>query len=160
MVIFEENIEGASERSLARFLTTARKLVGLRGKVNVVITNNRALRDLNRRFRSKNKPTDVLSFPAIDISANQVSGDIAISAEIAAENARNLGHKTATELKILVLHGLLHLAGYDHEADNGQMARKERKLRRELKLPDGLIERASGNGSPKPTGEEARRTRP
>jgi probable rRNA maturation factor len=102
------------------------------------------MRELNRRFRAKDKPTDVLSFPAADVPGCGIAGDIAISAQIASENARSLGHKAATELKILVLHGLLHLAGFNHETDNGKMARKERKLRRELKLPDGLIERTVG----------------
>jgi probable rRNA maturation factor len=72
------------------------------------------------------------------------AGDIAISAEIAANNARSLGHTAAEEIKILVLHGILHLRGYDHERDDGRMARREEKLRRELRLPIGLIERASG----------------
>lgn len=144
LVIFEENLEGASETSLARFLAAARRLLGMRGRVNVVVTTNRTMRELNRRFRAKDKPTDVLSFPAADVPGCGIAGDIAISAQIASENARSLGHKAATELKILVLHGLLHLAGFNHETDNGKMARKERKLRRELKLPDGLIERTVG----------------
>ena len=70
------------------------------------------------------------------------AGDIAISAEIAEQNAAELGHSTETELRILILHGLLHLAGYDHEADNGEMRVRETKLRQQLKLPTGLIERA------------------
>ena len=92
-------------------------------------------RDLNRRFRRKNKPTDVLSFP------RPSGGDIAISADIARENAARYGHSVAAELKILVLHGLLHLAGYDHESDNGRMARAEARLRSQLKLPASLIDR-------------------
>lgn len=114
----------------------------MRGNVNVVVTTNSAMRELNRRFRAKNKSTDVLSFPPLDIPRDKFAGDIAISAQIAGENARKLGHQAGTELKILVLHGLLHLAGYDHENDNGRMQTKERKLRQGLKLPDGLIERS------------------
>ncbi|HYN15247.1 MAG TPA: rRNA maturation RNase YbeY, partial [Terriglobales bacterium] len=73
-------------------------------------------------------------------------GDIAISAEFGARNARRLGHSPADELKILILHGLLHLAGYDHETDGGAMARKEARLRRALGLPTALIERTTGVG--------------
>ena len=95
---------------------------------------------LNRRFRRKNKPTDVLSFPS---AVPGVAGDIAISLEIAADNAAQLGHSLETEVKILIVHGLLHLAGYDHESDSGEMAAKEAEIRRKLGLPVGLIERAA-----------------
>jgi len=74
------------------------------------------------------------------------AGDIAISAEIAAHNARSLGHTAAEEIKILILHGILHLRGYDHERDRGKMARREAKLRRDLRLPIGLIERTAQPG--------------
>ena len=70
-----------------------------------------------------------------------MAGDVAISAEIAGENARRLGHSVADEVKILALHGILHLAGFDHEQDHGEMARKEIQLRRRLRLEVGLIER-------------------
>jgi probable rRNA maturation factor len=109
--------------------------------VNVVLTSDREMRGLNRRFRSKHKPTDVLSFAPIAAVADQFAGDIVISTETAAANAQRLGHSLSQELKILVLHGMLHLAGYDHERDNGQMARKEERLRRQLGLSDGLIRR-------------------
>lgn len=99
------------------------------------------MRTLNRTFRKKNKPTDVLSFPSVSPG---VAGDIAISLEIAAENAAELGHPLATEVKILILHGMLHLAGYDHEVDDGEMYRREAALRQKLKLPVGLIERTQG----------------
>ena len=91
----------------------------LRGDVSIRITSSREMRELNRRFRKKNKPTDVLSFPS---NLPKWAGDIAISAEIAASNAAELGHSTETELKILILHGLLHLAGYDHETDRWRNA--------------------------------------
>jgi probable rRNA maturation factor len=141
MVIFRKPVSGTSEQTLARFLARARRAAGVRGGVTVVVTGNRELRDLNRRFRGKDKPTDVLSFPVMGQDENDSEGDIAISADIAADNAVRLGHAASTELKILVLHGLLHLAGYDHESDNGQMARREARLRRELRLPLSLIER-------------------
>jgi probable rRNA maturation factor len=159
LVTFEKHIEGASERSIARFVASAQRAVGLRGKVNVMVTSSRSMREMNRRFRAKNKATDVLSFPAAGLTPCELAGDIAISAEIAANNARRLGHQAAVEVKILVLHGLLHLAGYDHEVDSGRMARKEQELRRALRLPDGLIERTSGQllGS---TGKHARTEQP
>jgi probable rRNA maturation factor len=84
----------------------------------------------------------VLSFPAIPGLMEDFAGDVAISAEIAARNARRLGHTAAEEIRILTLHGLLHLAGYDHERDGGEMERKEARLRKSLGLPVGLIERS------------------
>jgi probable rRNA maturation factor len=126
--------------------------VRLRGTVNVLVTNSREVRSLNRRFRGKDKSTDVLSFPAPLLEraqARQVAGDLAISADIARENASHLGHPAAAEIKILVLHGILHLAGFDHEQDNGEMAREEIRLRQKLKLEAGLIERTQpGAGQP------------
>ena len=122
----------------------ARRAVRLRGTVNVLVTTSHELRSLNLRFRGKDKPTDVLSFPAPPLAhshAKKVAGDLAISAEIARENARHFGHPVAAEIKILALHGILHLAGFDHEQDHGEMAREESRLRRQLKLESGLIER-------------------
>jgi len=142
VIIFNNPVAGASESSLARFLARARRAAGLRKRVVVLVADNRELRELNRRFRGQNRPTDVLSFPAAPEANTKLEGDIAISGEIAAANAARLGHPPATELKILILHGLLHLAGYDHENDNGAMARREAELRRELRLPETLIERA------------------
>ena len=127
-----------SARTLSRFATQAQRLLGLQGEVSISITSNREMQALNRRFRHKNQPTDVLSFPS---TAKGMAGDIAISLEIAASNAETLGHSLATEVKILILHGLLHLAGYDHEIDDGEMLQREAALRREFKLPVGLIER-------------------
>ena len=138
-----------SERSLARFLARARRAARVPGQVSLVLTSSRELRGLNRRFRGKDAATDVLSFPPIveaaapGKGAGSFAGDIVISAEIAKENARRLGHLPADEVRILALHGLLHLAGYDHEHDAGQMARKEARLRRALRLPASLIERTA-----------------
>ena len=146
MVIVQKKIAALSQGSLERFVLRARRAAGLHGVANVLVTSSIVVRGLNRRFRGKNKATDVLSFPAsFPLSANArkaQAGDIAISADIAAKNAARLGHTTADEVKILALHGILHLAGLDHERDNGEMARKEMKLRRTLGLPVALIERA------------------
>jgi probable rRNA maturation factor len=138
-----------NEASLNRFVARARRAVGLRGGVNVLVTTSLELRALNQRFRGKDSPTDVLSFPADSISAPKFAGDIAISADIALRNARQLGHSGAEEIKILALHGVLHLAGYDHERDRGEMARLEQRLRRQLRLSAALIERSEVPARPR-----------
>ena len=133
-----------SRVTLIRYLREAQAAVGLRGEVSVLLTTDAGIRSLNRRFRKKNKATDVLSFPAIRdgfTEGSAFAGDLAISVETAARQAREQGHRLSVELRVLMLHGLLHLAGYDHEADKGEMARKERRLRAKLRLPQGLIER-------------------
>ncbi|HSM87935.1 MAG TPA: rRNA maturation RNase YbeY [Candidatus Limnocylindrales bacterium] len=144
MIIFETTVGGAGQAALERFARQAQKLARLRGEIAVLITRRRRIQELNRRFRRKDKPTDVLSFPRED------GGDIAICAEIARENARRYGHALREELKILVLHGMLHLAGYDHENDGGEMARTEARLRALLKLPLALIERTGQDGGRAP----------
>jgi probable rRNA maturation factor len=143
VVILRKRIAGLSRSTLERFVLRARRAVHLRETVNVLVTSSAELRSLNRRFLGADKPTDVLSFPSspADRQARRFAGDVAISADIARENARRLGHSVADEVKILVLHGVLHLAGFDHERDHGEMARKESRLRRQLKLEAGLIER-------------------
>jgi probable rRNA maturation factor len=146
MVILERKVAGLTEGSLARFLLRARKAAGMQEAVNVLVTGNASMRELNSRFRKKNIPTDVLSFPHKSLTngaqnGNRLAGEVAISADIAAQNAIRLGHAVADEVKVLVLHGILHLAGFDHERDNGEMARKETELRRALKLPTALTER-------------------
>jgi len=141
MVILHKRVAGLSEGALDRFVTRAKRAAGVRGAVTVLVTSSQELRRLNQRFRGKDKPTDVLSFPAEMMSKGRFAGDVAISADIASKNARRLGHSPAEEVKVLALHGLLHLAGYDHEGDNGTMARKEMRLREQLKLPVALIER-------------------
>jgi len=124
--------------------------VRLRNPVNVLVTSSAELRSFNQRFRGANKATDVLSFPAqqVSLQTKRVAGEVAISADIARENARHLGHSVADEVKILVLHGILHLAGFDHERDNGEMARKESRLRRQLKLEGSLIGRTQARDRP------------
>lgn len=144
MIILQKRLAGLSEASLSRFVLRARQAAKLRGAVNVLVTTSSAMRRLNAQFRGKNKPTDVLSFPLQSIPSDgkkAFAGEIAISAEIAAQSAARLGHSFALEVKILVLHGILHLAGFDHERDNGEMARKEAKCRRALRLPLSLTER-------------------
>lgn len=141
--MLRKNVAGLSEASLRRFVARAARAAGLRGTVNVLVTTSQEMQSLNRQFRGKDKPTDVLSFPAVAGLPVQMPGDIAISANIAAQNAKWLGHAAKDEIKILVLHGVLHLAGYDHERDHGTMARKEMRLRKQLGLPVGLIERAT-----------------
>ena len=151
MVILRKRIAGLSSSTLERFVLRARRAVRLRDAVNVLVTSSVELKSLNRQFRGADKATDVLSFPAPPVTrrqAKRAAGDVAISADIARENARRLGHSMADEVKILALHGILHLAGFDHERDNGEMARKERRLRLQLKLESGLIERTQRRHRP------------
>src|SRR5271165_739133 len=140
-----------SIRTLSAYLREAQAAVRLKGLVSVLLTTDKAIKTLNRNFRGKNKATDVLSFPAAEISRGEVAGDLAISVDTARDQGTACGHSLATELKVLILHGLLHLAGYDHETDNGEMARRERLLRTRLALPQGLIERVA-KGPRVPTG--------
>jgi probable rRNA maturation factor len=138
----QKRVPGLTELALSRFVTRARRAAGLKGFVDVAVISNAEMKTLNRRFRGKNQPTDVLSFPAAaNDPRKNFAGEIAVSAEIAARNAHALGHSCAEEIKILVLHGVLHLRGYDHERDHGQMARRENQLRARLHLSSGLIDR-------------------
>ncbi len=130
-----------SPSGLTRFLNRARFSLGLRGEVEVLLTSDRELQRLNKNFRNKNKPTDVLSFPSPPEIAREHAGDLAISLETAARQAEVYGHSLRDEVRILLLHGLLHLSGFDHETDNGEMAAREAALRRELRLPNTLIGR-------------------
>lgn len=140
--VLSRNQQIPSARTLARFLHEAQSVLKLRGRVTVLLTTDSAVRRLNRQYRGKNKATDVLSFPAGDPAETRTAGDLAISVPTARKQAAEEGHAVATELKVLMLHGLLHLAGYDHEIDSGEMARREQKLRAKLRLPQGLIERS------------------
>ena len=128
---------------LARFLAQARALAGVAGEVHVLLSDDAELRRLNQFFRKKDKATDVLSFPAA-ADTSSIAGDLAISMETAARQAAEFGHTLQDEVKILLLHGVLHLAGYDHERDAGEMALQETKLRGRLGLPVTLIERVQG----------------
>jgi probable rRNA maturation factor len=111
-----------------------------RGHVTVAITGDRRVRTLNRLHRGKDQVTDVLSFPAGEPGE---LGDVVVAAGVARRQARAARHGLDTELRVLALHGLLHLLGYDHERDDGRMARLERRLRVRGGLVEGLIERGS-----------------
>ena len=136
-----------------------------RGEVTVALVSDGRMRALNRAFRGRDYATDVLSFPvvgqpprasraprlssperatAIRREPGQAAylGDIVIATGVAARQADQAGHGVATELRILALHGLLHLLGYDHESDNGRMARAETRLRKKGGLREGLVERS------------------
>jgi probable rRNA maturation factor len=143
MVFLRKRIPGATAALLERFVRRAGRATELSGVVNVLITNDSEMRILNRRFCGKDTATDVLSFPAAPGLPGKLAGDLAISADIAAASAKRFGHTTGEEIKVLILHGVLHLAGYDHEQDGGRMAKKEEHLRREMKLPVTLIARAT-----------------
>ena len=133
----------------AALLRFARKLQAqvARGRAfDCLITGDARMRRLNREFRGNDWTTDVLSFPAGDSLGNagggsRRAGDIAISLPRARAQARRFGHSTEREIHILMLHGLLHLLGQDHESDGGPMARVEKRWRARLGLPAGLIER-------------------
>jgi probable rRNA maturation factor len=140
---------GVSREPLMRFLLRARKAAGLAAPVDVLLASDASLKKLNREFRGKDKATDVLSFPATAEIAAHHSGDLAVSVDTAARQAKAFGHTLDEEIRILMLHGLLHLAGMDHEADGGEMAAREAELRGKLKLPVGLIQRAAGSGGEK-----------
>ncbi len=133
-----------SKPALSRFFNRAQKAVGLEGSVEVLLADDATLKRLNKSFRGKNKATDVLSFPSPDEMFDAgMAGDLAISLETAARQAAQYGHTLEVELRVLMLHGLLHLAGEDHETDNGEMAALEDELRQTLKLPVSLIDRVT-----------------
>jgi probable rRNA maturation factor len=146
----EKNLPGAralGKRELNRFLRSAAEAVGLTGEFSVLLAGDERLRALNLQFRGLDKPTDVLSFPALQETADGgQGGDLAISLETAAAQAAAHGHTLQVEVKVLILHGLLHLAGYDHERDRGRMRRRETVLRKQFDLPAGLVERARRQG--------------
>jgi probable rRNA maturation factor len=132
-LLFRHSSRRVLRAPLRDFLTQLWRRVGPRSPVTCLITTDAELRRLNRQFRGKNYATDVLSFPP---------DEMAISLDRAAAQAAELGHSLDAELRILMLHGLLHLRGMDHEKDAGQMRRAETMWRKKLGLPSGLIERA------------------
>jgi len=134
--------------SLVRFAGRLRRRLAGGREFALRIASDGALRRANRSFLGRRGSTDVLSFP--DGEASRL-GDILISANRARRQARRLGHSVDRELRILLLHGLLHLLGHDHERDGGRMRRLEESWRRRLGLPAGLIERTGGpRVSPRP----------
>ena len=116
------------------------------GDLCVALVSDARMRALNRQFRGRDYVTDVLSFPAdpstpLGAATRGFLGDIVIASGVAKKQAKAAGHSLNIEIRILALHGLLHLVGYDHDADDGKMARVEARLRKKAGLPEGLIER-------------------
>lgn len=185
VVIVATPADRTAVRALGPWLTqTAPR--ALAGAVTIALVTDRRMRAMNRQFRGVDASTDVLSFPAASAEASAPKafagassdsrrvpasarasgpgpvagdlGDIAIARGVAARQAKAAGHSLATEIRVLALHGLLHLAGYDHDTDQGEMARVEARLRRKGGLADGLIERA-GRATPAVAGRAARSRR-
>lgn len=139
LVSFRRAPAGLRRGPLEEFARGLRERIARGREFHCLITDDRELRRLNRQFRGLSDSTDVLSFPAEKGSA--VLGDIAISAGRAAAQARQFRHSRLDEIRILMLHGLLHLTGMDHETDRGEMERAENRWRKRLALPAGLIAR-------------------
>ena len=129
---------GVRATGLARWLISAAPRAA-HGAVTVALVPDSRVRLLNRRFRRTDHATDVLSFPSKE--STDYLGDIVIALGVARRQAGDARHSLQTELRVLALHGLLHLLGYDHEQDDGRMARLETRLRRRAGLREGLIER-------------------
>jgi probable rRNA maturation factor len=135
---------GLARRNLKAFAARLEREVTGGRTFTCLLANDTVLHRLNRQFLKRDYPTDVLSFPEGDgrrATGDEPLGEIAISLDRAAAQARELGHGLEIEVEILLLHGVLHLLGMDHEKDRGRMARAERRHREELGLPAGLIER-------------------
>ena len=137
----------AASRGLAAWLAEAAP-PRTRGDVTIALVSDGRMRALNRTFRGKDYATDVLSFPVDQQDQTppgqpgaRYLGDIVIATGVARRQADEAGHAMGTELRVLALHGLLHLLGYDHERDQGTMAQTEERLRRRAGLPTGLIAR-------------------
>jgi probable rRNA maturation factor len=140
-LLFEVPAPGVCRQSARSFAKVLESELAPGRAFCCLITSDKEMRRLNREFRKRDYATDVLSFPSAD--AGTFLGDIAISFAKAKEQAAEHGHSVSQEVEILMLHGLLHLLGMDHETDDGQMAQEERKWREKLGLPTGLIERVS-----------------
>jgi probable rRNA maturation factor len=140
LLLFRHSSRRVLRTPLREFLNSTVERIAPGRAVTCLITTDQELRELNRRFRGKDYPTDVLSFPS-----SPGLGELAISFDRAAEQASQEGHGIEEELRILILHGVLHLQGMNHESDSGEMARAERAWRKRLSLPLGLIERSKRN---------------
>lgn len=151
MILFDQPVKGANVAALDRFARKVQRFLSLSADISILISDDRRIRGLNRSFRKKDKATDVLSFPRHD-ETGRLGGDIAISVEMAAKSAFRYGHTLEEEFKVLILHGMLHLAGHDHERDNGEMAIREGTLRTQLGLPTTLIERSRPVKKPRRSG--------
>ena len=143
MGVCDEGGRPVGARGLASWLARVAP-ARARGHVNIAIVSDARVRTLNRTYLRKDYATDVLSFPS---SESAFLGDIVIARGVAQRQARRAGHAASTELRVLALHGLLHLLGYDHERDEGRMRRVERRLRQKGGLSNGLIERHSTSAS-------------
>lgn len=141
-----DGLDTAARSKLRRFASTLNLDAAAGRGFDCVITNDAELRSLNRTFLKHDYPTDVLSFPSD--SKHGIIGELAVSLERAAAQAEEFGHSLVEELQILMLHGVLHLLGYDHERDRGRMAREEEQLRGGYGLPNGLIRRARRGAAP------------
>ena len=159
MTVVEEGNRSVSAKGLGLWLARIAPR-SARGAVTIAVVPDSKVKALNQKYRHVSKPTDVLSFPSqkgargkgrgakarafapFPSPHTHFLGDIVIARGIARKQAKNLGHPMATELRVLALHGLLHLLGYDHEVDSGRMAREEARLRRKAGLPPGLIARS------------------
>jgi probable rRNA maturation factor len=139
LITFRRSPASLKRPRLERFARLAQSRIARGREFHCLITGDAEIRVLNRRFRGKDAATDVLSFPS---GEKNPIGDVAISLAHARAQAKEYGHSTEEEVCILLLHGLLHLLGMDHETDGGAMARAELRWRRRLKLRAGLIERA------------------
>ena len=140
LVLYRNTPTRLRRRPLEEFARILRERVAAGRAFCCLVTDDRELRRLNRRFLGHDDSTDVLSFPSTDPAG---MGDLAISVQRAREQARAFGHSVEDEIRILMLHGVLHLAGMDHERDGGRMARAEAAWRRKLGLPPALTERMS-----------------
>ena len=140
-VIFRRAPRSLQRRPVKEFAGRLRESVAGGRRFTCLVTDDRELQRLNGQFLGRDHATDVLSFPEPGGAPDSFLGEMAISAERAAEQARRYGHATETEVAVLMLHGLLHLLGMDHETDGGRMRRVEMRWRRKLELPAGLIER-------------------
>ena len=139
-VLFRRVSRGLSRRSLRELAARLEREVAGGRRFCCLFTDDRELRRLNRQFLGRDYPTDVLAFPSP--GSDRFLGEMAVSLQRTAEQASQCGHGLEEEAGILMLHGLLHLLGMNHEGDRGRMARAELRWRKKLGLPSSLIERA------------------
>jgi probable rRNA maturation factor len=138
-ILFQVPARGLARLELRAFANRLQRQVAAEKPFNALIANDAELRRLNKQFRKKDYAADVLSFPSIEPEKNL--GELAISWDRAKAQASEYGHTVSDEIRILMLHGVLHLIGMDHEKDHGEMARAEIRWRKRLSLPTSLIER-------------------
>ena len=150
MILSRQQTVRIARKPLELFLSRVRRELGIsKADVTICFVSDAEMARMNQAFRKKKGPTDVLSFPAFargelrrlrKANGEQGSrlrpclGDVAISPATARRNAKQLGRTLQSELQVLILHGVLHLLGYDHETDHGEMDRREQRLRRKLGL--------------------------